>query len=157
MEPVGSLSPLASRVYLLGFGLRLFVSRRGNDLCLGAAGRAKLDRNHSRITDDFAAEFFQIGGGFGHIVHFNGEVMDVRSQSGSAGFRRLLAVILDQSKIDSPVSEMARGMISDLTRFHFHKAKALFVKLRRLLEIIDFERAVNDARHKCSFDAAGVV
>jgi hypothetical protein len=29
MEPVGSLSPLASRVYLLGFGLGLFVSRRG--------------------------------------------------------------------------------------------------------------------------------
>ena len=57
------------------------------------------------------------------------------------------AVILDQSKIDSPVSEMARGMISDLTRFHFHRAQALFVKLRRLLEIIDFERAVNDARH----------
>src|SRR5690242_909044 len=85
MEPVGSLSPLASRVYLLGFGLGLFVSRRGNDLCHGTAGRAKLDRNHSRITDDFAAEFFQIGGGFGHIVHFNGEVMDARSQSGSAG------------------------------------------------------------------------
>ena len=157
MEPVGSLSPLASRMYLPGFGLGLFVSRRGNDPCHGTAGRAKLDRNHSRITDDFAAEFFQIGGGFGHIVHFNGEVMDARSQSGSAGFRRLLAVILDQSKIDSPVSEMARGMISDLTRFHFHKAKPFSSNSVAFSKSSTLSAAVNDARHKCSFDAAGVV
>jgi len=100
MEPVGSLSPLASRMYLPGFGLGLFVSRRGNDPCRGTAGRAIPDRNHSRITDDFAAEFFQIGGGFGHIVHFNfnGELMDARSQSGNAGFRRFLLSYLIKAR-----------------------------------------------------------
>src|SRR5687767_6043145 len=74
-------------------------------------------------------------------------MVDARPEPGGARLRRVLAVILDQRQVDSTVGQMPRGVVSHLAGFHLDKAERFLVKLRRLLQIIDFKSDMNDARH----------
>src|SRR5205085_1774559 len=74
-------------------------------------------------------------------------VVDARPGPGQLRLVRVLAVVLHQCKVDMTIGHVTRDVLAVARGLDFLESKYFAVKLRSLLEIVDFEGNMHDARH----------
>src|SRR5262249_9641438 len=139
--------PLSHRSCRCLLGLLLVVATYPDNFCNRAVRCAEFQCTLTWFGDDGSAVRLNLGNVTVAILYFDPPMVDTRTGTGKLRLLDIFAVVYHQGEINISVCQMSRYMPARVSRAGFAKPEHLFIKLRCLLQIVDFDGDVNDARH----------
>src|SRR5215204_960041 len=126
------------------------IPPRRYDLDDGAVRRPEAQRRRSRLGDDLAAMLLDnLDEGFA-VGDFQSPMMDARARTCRHYRLALVALPLHQRDVEVSVGHVARNMEAIFGVAELFESEHGLVEIRRLLQVVDLEREVNDARRRAA-------
>src|SRR5262249_33068480 len=144
---ISSLSPSYRRSCRCLLGLLLVVATDPDNFCNRAVRGAEFQCAPTGFGDDGSAVRLDLGNVTVTILHFDPPMVDAQTGTGKLRLLDIFAVVYHQGEIDVSVCQVSRDMPARISCADLAKVEHLFIKLASLLQIVDFDGDVNDARH----------